>query len=68
MSGLTVSEMAQILGVKENAIKQRIRRAKQRAIATAVYSHSTFETIKSMSKVGRPKKEDAGESGSITKP
>jgi predicted RNA polymerase sigma factor len=62
MTGLTVSEMAQILGVKENAIKQRIRRAKQKAIATAVYSQATFETIKAMSKVGRPKKEEAGDS------
>jgi predicted RNA polymerase sigma factor len=62
MTGLTVSEMAQILGVKENAIKQRIRRAKQTAIATAIYSHTTFETIKAMSKVGRPKKDGMGES------
>jgi predicted ArsR family transcriptional regulator len=62
MKGWTVPEMAQILGIKEKAVKQRLYYAKLKALTThAVYSENAFETIKAMSKVGRPKKEEAGD-------
>jgi predicted ArsR family transcriptional regulator len=64
MEGLTVPEMAQILGIKEKAVKQRLYYAKLKAVCThALYSQSAFETIRAMSKVGRPKKEGAGDGG-----
>jgi predicted ArsR family transcriptional regulator len=63
MEGLTVSEMAQTLGIKEKAVKQRLYYAKRKPFISraALYTQSDFETIKAMSKVGRPAKKEAGE-------
>jgi hypothetical protein len=65
MKGLTVSEMAQMLGIKEKAVGQRLFLAKIKPLTyKAVYPENALETIKAMSKVGRPKKEEAGEGDS----
>jgi hypothetical protein len=62
MKGLTVSEMAQMLGVKENTIGHRLCSAKIKPLTyKAVYPENALETIRAMSKVGRPKKEEAGD-------
>jgi hypothetical protein len=69
MKGFTVSEMAQILGIKENTIGHRLFLAKIKPLTyKAVYPENALETIKSMSKVGRPKKEEAWANGSNTQP
>jgi DNA-directed RNA polymerase specialized sigma24 family protein len=58
MNGLTVSEMAQMLGIKRDAAKKRLFYAKIKPVShEALYSQSALETIRAMSKVGRPKKE-----------
>jgi hypothetical protein len=62
MDVFTVSQMAQMLGIKKDTAKKRLYYAKIKPLyRDAVYSLSAFETIKTMSQVGRPKKE-AGES------
>jgi hypothetical protein len=62
MEGLTVPEMAQILGIKENTVCQRLYNAKIKPFSKRpLYTKSALEEIKAMSKVGRPKKEEAGD-------
>jgi predicted ArsR family transcriptional regulator len=63
MEYLTVSEMAQTLGIKENAVRSRLHLAKCKPVITNVslYTVSDLEVIKARCKVGRPKKEGAGD-------
>jgi hypothetical protein len=53
MKGLTVAEMAQMLGVKEKTVGQRLFLAKIKPLTyKAIYPESALETIKGMSKRG----------------
>jgi hypothetical protein len=54
MQGLTISEMAQILGIKENAVKRRLFTHKIIPFISrvALYTHDDLEAIKTMSKRG----------------
>jgi predicted ArsR family transcriptional regulator len=62
MEGLTIREMAQTLGIKENAVRNRLYLAKIKSLTPRVlYPVSALDTIKAMSKVGRPAKKEAGE-------
>ena len=72
MEGLTISEMAQMLGVKEGVIRQRLVYANIKAFSKKpLYTQADFEAIKSVKpkgwpkqpKGGWPKKEGAGEGG-----
>ena len=65
MEYLTILEMAQTLGIKENAVRGRLHLAKCTPIITSVslYHRSVLETIRAMSKVGRPKKEARADCG-----
>jgi hypothetical protein len=59
MEGLTISEMAEMLGIKENAVKQRLYYANIKAFSKKpLYKNDDFETIKGMSRVGRPCKDN----------
>jgi hypothetical protein len=59
MEGLTIPEMAPMLGIKEGAARKRLVYAKIKAFSKKpLYTQADFETIKAMSKVGRPKKEE----------
>jgi hypothetical protein len=60
MEGLTISEMAQTLGIKEGAVRARLFLAKRSPFLSRIslYTKADFETIAAMSKVGRPKKEE----------
>jgi hypothetical protein len=63
MEFLTVAKMAQLLGIKKNAVYQRLHNAKIKPVCKdAIYSQADFETIKLMSKVGRPRKKSPAES------
>jgi hypothetical protein len=62
MEGLTVPELATILGIKEKATRQRLMRAKIKPLSQCVlYPKSALETIKGMGAMGRPKKEGTGD-------
>jgi hypothetical protein len=64
MEGLTILEMANTLGINRKAVWARLHNAKIKPLnprAAVLYPASALETIKAMSKVGRPKKEAAGE-------
>jgi hypothetical protein len=71
MEYLTVSEMAQSLGIKENAIRWRLHHAKRTPFVTNVslYTQADFEAIKNVKSKGWPKqpvggwpkKEEAGD-------
>jgi hypothetical protein len=70
MEGLTVPEMAQMLGVKENAICQRLHNARIKPFSKRpLYTRADFEAIKNVKPKGWPKqpvggwpkKEEAGE-------
>jgi predicted ArsR family transcriptional regulator len=55
--GWTVRELAQELGVKENAVKQRIFKAKIKPIVReAIYPPDTLDKIRE-APMGRPKKQ-----------
>jgi hypothetical protein len=71
MEYLTISEMAQSLGIKENAIRWRLHHTKRTPFATNVslYTKADFEAIKNVKPKGWPKqpvggwprKEEAGD-------
>jgi DNA-binding transcriptional regulator LsrR (DeoR family) len=57
MEGLTMPEMAEILGIDENTVKQRLWKAKIKPLTTkAVYPKEALETIREVPSVGRPPK------------
>jgi len=57
MEGLTISEMAEILGMTAPAVKQRLFVAKIKPITKeALYDKSALETISNAPGKGRPKK------------
>jgi predicted transcriptional regulator len=60
---MTISEMAQLLGIKENTVRNRLYVSKRLPFVTRVslYTKADFEAIKAMSKVGRPKKDGEGD-------
>jgi hypothetical protein len=62
MECLTISEMAQRLGVKEGAVRKRLFITKRTPFQSRIslYTEADFEAIKGMSKVGRPKKKGKG--------
>jgi hypothetical protein len=71
MEGLTVTEMAQMLGIKEGAIRQRLVYMKRKAFSKKpLYTQADFEAIKNVKPKGWPKqpvggwskKEEAGDS------
>jgi hypothetical protein len=56
MEGLTISEMATILGIKPHSVTVRINRAGIKPITQeALYAHSVLDAIKD-AKRGRPPK------------
>jgi hypothetical protein len=57
MEGLTMPEMAEILELDENTIKQRIWKAKIKPLTTkAVYPREALEAIRNVPGKGRPPK------------
>jgi predicted ArsR family transcriptional regulator len=57
MEGLTISEMAEILGIAPNAVMQRLYVAKIKPITKdALYDKSALETIRNVPGKGRPPK------------
>jgi hypothetical protein len=57
MEGLTISEMAEILGIAPNTIMQRLFVAKIKPISKeAVYDRSALEAIRNVPGKGRPRK------------
>jgi predicted ArsR family transcriptional regulator len=57
MEGLTMPEMAEILGIDENAVKQRLWKARIKPLTTkAVYPKEALEVIREVPSVGRPVK------------
>jgi hypothetical protein len=57
MEGLTISEMAEILGIAPNTVMQRLFVAKIKPISKeAVYDKSALETIRNVPGRGRPPK------------
>jgi hypothetical protein len=55
MEGLTMPEMAEILGIDENTVKQRLWKAKIKPLTTqAVYPHEAINIIRKVPPVGRP--------------
>jgi hypothetical protein len=60
MEGLTISEMAKILGIKPHSVTVRLNRAGIKPITQeALYDPSALETIKE-AKRGRPPKPKPG--------
>jgi hypothetical protein len=58
MKGLTISEMAEILGIKPHSVTVRLNRAGIKPITQeAIYDPSALDKIKG-AKQGRPKKPD----------
>jgi predicted ArsR family transcriptional regulator len=56
MEGLTMTEMAEILGIDENTVKQRLFRAGIKPLTTkAVYPSSALDAIRE-APMGRPPK------------
>jgi hypothetical protein len=61
MEGLTISEMAQMLGVKEGAVRQRLVYAKIKAFSKRpLYTQADFEAIKAVKPKGWPKQPKGG--------
>jgi predicted ArsR family transcriptional regulator len=61
MEGLTIDEMAEILGVKRQAIEKRLKRLGIEPLTkSAVYDKSALEVIRDVPGKGRPRKQ-AGE-------
>jgi hypothetical protein len=57
MEGLTMPEMAEILGIDENTVKQRLWKARIKPLTTkAVYPKGALEVIREVPSVGRPPK------------
>jgi DNA-directed RNA polymerase specialized sigma24 family protein len=60
MNGLTIREIAEILGIEPGTAKNRLLRAKiqpkTHAGKTNIYSEDVVEKIREVSKGGRPKK------------
>jgi hypothetical protein len=60
MEGLTIREMAEMLGLKQPTVKMRLRIAgikpKEYAGPTALYDPSALEAIRNVPGKGRPKK------------
>jgi predicted DNA binding protein len=55
MEGLTISEMAEILGIAPNTVMQRLYVAKIKPISKeAIYDKSALETIRNVPNRGRP--------------
>jgi hypothetical protein len=58
MEGLTITEIAQILGIQPSAVMQRLIRAGIKPITKeAIYDPSCVDQIREVSKGGRPRKE-----------
>jgi hypothetical protein len=58
MEGLTIIEIAQILGIQPSAVMQRLIRAGIKPITKeAIYDPSCIDQIREVSKGGRPRKE-----------
>jgi predicted ArsR family transcriptional regulator len=56
MEGMTLTEMAKILGIPQRTVERRIQRAGIKPISReAVYPNDTLEKIKDV-RMGRPKK------------
>jgi transposase len=59
MEGYTLEELAKILGISEEAVYLRINRAGIKPLTRqAIFPKSTLETIREVSKGGRPRKND----------
>jgi hypothetical protein len=57
MEGLTISEMAEILGIAPNTVMQRLFVAKIKPISKeAIYDRSALEAIRNVPGKGRPRK------------
>jgi hypothetical protein len=57
MEGLTMPEMAEILGIDENTVKQRLWKARIKPLTTkAVYPKEALDVIREVASVGRPPK------------
>ncbi|MDR1389180.1 MAG: hypothetical protein LBJ31_04315 [Treponema sp.] len=57
MEGLTIEEMAEILGIKRRAVETRLQRAGIEPITkSAVYDKSALEIIRNVPGKGRPPK------------
>jgi predicted ArsR family transcriptional regulator len=57
MEGLTISEMAEILGIAPNTVMQRLFVAKIKPVSKdALYDASALEAIRNVPGRGRPKK------------
>ena len=57
MEGLTIKEMAEILGIDPTAVKQRLFVAKIKPITKdAVYDRAALEAIRNVPSKGRPRK------------
>jgi hypothetical protein len=64
MEGLTIPEMAEILGIKRRAVETRLVRAGIKPITKdAVYDKSALDVIKNAPGKGRPKKPPESKSG-----
>jgi DNA uptake protein ComE-like DNA-binding protein len=62
MTGITISEMAEKLGIEKNAVLQRLFVAKIKPkTREALYDESALEAIRDVQGKGRPKKEAAPE-------
>ncbi len=60
MEGLTITEMAEALGLGQPAVKMRLRVANIKPVSyagpTAIYDKSALEAIRNVPGKGRPKK------------
>jgi predicted ArsR family transcriptional regulator len=57
MEGLTIKEMAEILGITPDAVQQRLLVAKIKPLTKdAVYDKSALELIRNVPGKGRPRK------------
>jgi hypothetical protein len=58
MEGMTISEMAEVLGIAPNTVMQRLYVAKIKPITKeAIYDKSALEAIRNVPGKGRPRKE-----------
>jgi hypothetical protein len=69
MEGLTIKEMAEILGITLDVVQQRLLTAKIKPITKdALYDKSALETIRTVPGKGRPRKNPPPEAGASPKP